>query len=225
MFNDKGLFLNCDERCWLSLYGILLFFTIDIYREAYISGCYFAGRGFSCREFLKPQLTNNNEIPSNKLNILKTEWFNKEQYSSWCKFKYTTSFLSNTNKNKNVFFGHLNFFFDICIKDDKFFSKMRFASITTRIVDVDSKFYLNKVNCDDSISFESQICFIPTRIIVPTPILLVGFDKEAKPYSNHNSRRNGKDSLINFYSKNLKTEIETLVLIELNPSQSLTTSY
>jgi hypothetical protein len=102
---------------------------------------------------------------------------------------------------------------------------MRFASITTRIVDVDSKFYLNKVNCDDSISFESQICFIPTRIIVPTPILLVGFDKEAKPYSNHNSRRNGKDSLINFYSKNLKTEIETLVLIELNPSQSLTTSY
>jgi hypothetical protein len=102
---------------------------------------------------------------------------------------------------------------------------MRFASITTRIVDKDYKFYLNKINCIDSISFNSQISFIPTRIIVPTAILIVGFDKNGKPYSNHNTRRNGKDNLTNFYSKTLKTDIDALLLIELNPSQSLTTSY
>jgi hypothetical protein len=67
-------------------------------------------------------------------------------------------------------------------------------------VDFDVTFDLIKVNCNDSISFESQICFIPTRIIVPTAIFVVGFDRESKPYSNHNTRSNGKDNLTNFYS-------------------------
>ena len=79
---------------------------------------------------------------------------------------------------------------------------------------------MQKINCSDEISFASTINFIPIRLIVPTAILIAGFDIDDKPFSKYRVR-NSKSKVYDYLSEKQKIEVCTLVLIDLDPSQNL----
>jgi hypothetical protein len=228
-FTIEGVILKKDLEVCKVLYK---FFSDEynsyIYKNAIIKGCKVRSRGFKYRECNEATIAKkswrknyslkdeNDVTPTNQLNILKNNWFFKNQFSSWCKFKYKDNFINQST----IFFGQLNFFFNISIPDDHYFNQVGFASVTSRSFWTDDKFGLQKINCSDEISFASTINFIPIRLIVPTAILIAGFDIDDKPFSKYRVR-NSKSKVYDYLSEKQKIEVCTLVLIDLDPSQNL----
>jgi hypothetical protein len=94
-------------------------------------------------------------------------------------------------------------FFNLTIPNDIIFVQIGFASITTRSVFIDKKFRTQKIiiRCkEDKESFQRLISFVPIRIIVPTPILVAGFDIFNKPFIFYDAPRNNDDSIKKFIS-------------------------
>jgi hypothetical protein len=226
LFLVKGIVLKKDfEAC----NALLDFFNVDrnkIYKSCEIKGCSFQSRGFDYKEFIGPvakqinyghQITKSDKNSvANELNVLKHNWRKEKQYSSWCKFKFK-NFLDETTK---TYFGQINYFFELKIPHDKVLNKLAFASVTARNISIDLKYGLQVLNCIDEISYASNIRFIPIKIIIPTSILVAGFDNENKPYKNKKSI-NKEINIQYCFSKKEHSDVKQLILIDLNPSEEL----
>jgi hypothetical protein len=191
---------------------------IKFYKNAVVMGCPFKGRGFNFKEKTKPNADNTRYgqqgalqyVPVNPLNCLKKNWRFKNNYSSWCKFNY---------KSNLKYFGQLNYFFNLKIDGEKLLNSVGFASVTTRKYTTD-RFGVQKIECDDKVSFNHEICFIPIRIIVPTSILVAGFDEEKKPYKKIGNIHH-EANLLPYFSEQSTDKIKHLILIDLDPAQNL----
>jgi hypothetical protein len=218
-FSENGVFHVEDLHVWNIVYNKYLKYSVDLYRFAFIRGCRFLARGFHNREF---KFKRNDNTPQNSSNILKKNWTLKNHVSSWCKYKFTDH--KTKNKFSSLYLtGQLNFFFNLTLPSDKIFVQVGFASITSRKFAIDKKFKTQKIKCDDTASFQADISFIPIRIIVPTPILVAGFDASNKPFVYQHVKREKTDEkkFQTFVSKESELHAETLILIDLDPSQCL----
>jgi hypothetical protein len=232
-FTVSGVFPIEDRIVWNCVYNDYLTYKIGLYKFAVIRGCNFAARGFHNRECILPpinRICNDGDRiivdPQNSLNILRNNWTDKNQVSSWCKIKLANNNLLKNNiaTTSKVFMGQLNFFFNLLtIPKDSIFVQVGFASITTRSIFIDKKFRTqNIIRCkEDKESFQRLISFVPIRIIVPTPILVAGFDIFNKPFIFYDAPRNNDDSIKKFISHENFDQVEKIVLIDFDSSQCL----
>jgi len=90
-------------------------------------GLNFKSRGFGFSQ--KTKDLDSFENPSGCLisNHLNECWFKKSQYGSWCKIK-----LSKSIKKQSSCYGQLNYFFNLKIRNDKYVSSLKIASVTCR---------------------------------------------------------------------------------------------
>lgn len=139
-------------------------------------------------------------------------WSEKQHSSCWCKLR---KFQSNTQKN--LLLAQINCFFQVYLDGDTFLNGANFASCTARkpinLLLSNSHFtipkdwpleehHINMIIADNDIySFTPEALFVDIIDIVPTPLLVAGFEY------NPPTKRN------NIHHSNLVVDISTNDLI------------
>lgn len=215
--------------------------TFNIFKRSTIYGIKFYGRGYDFSETEIPEdykhsygFNKSNEIhwkkPKNNFNILVNNWFEKTQYSSWCKIRYASDLNPeriNTRPNSytSTKYAQLNYFFRLYIIGDEHFHGVPFASVTARklVNNRGSHKFISKISADDSISFDDAILFTACTNIISTPVLLIGIDRDSNPILIDNNKLvNKKMTTIRnkLCVQKEENNINEIILIDMQPSRS-----
>jgi hypothetical protein len=162
-----------------------------IYQHATIFGLRFSGRGVSGREMSEAisdvgqsygkEIGQLKYRVSNQNNSLKDGWYNKKEYSSWCKFRapVTTrqaakSTRNVTKLNCNYFYAQLNYMFYLNLPADEILHGVPFANIVPRQHKSEASNLVDVIQCHDDWSSYVKDPHIFTALTnaFATPILL-----------------------------------------------------
>lgn len=154
-----------------------------VYSRLEFNGCKFRGRGVEFMENEPPQLRQNRygmqesewdvHNPKNSLN---DSWFEKPNYSSWC--RYNADYQKIKTKHYKV--GQLNYFYRISVPDDEIVHGLAMASIVSRKHEEDQ--HVVKVLAEKSVHRPEDFdVFIPVVNIVPSAQLVAPFNRNSRP--------------------------------------------
>lgn len=239
---DKGKLLKTEIQTIKDIIEGNVSIRIENYCD--ILGTTLRGRGIHCREIEPPTIRENETfIPRNPHNVLKENWHERKQFSSWCKFR---SELDDESNKLQI--GQINAFLCIQFKSDTYLDGSIFASVTCRrAIPQNNSHYIpgkdNNMNIilahKDSLSYDSTKLFVDVVQIVPTPLLVCGIEnvdnatlynqikptindivKSARPIllENGNIRKSfaqSADKVSEMYSKENSDRVFAIILLDL----------
>jgi hypothetical protein len=201
--------------------------TVRIFRDAFIFGQRFNGRGYECRE--TDEARNYKKCTTqNESNNLKKYWSNADNHSSWCKFRILETNNNGVAHSKGITYGQINSFIQIYLPLDELVNGLVLVSIVARKSQDDKNFQLSYIYPDNS--YLADRLYILATDIVPIPIGIVGFDtsgtihskKEIDCQYNHSLPFLLKQPLkseVHLYSTLEKSCLQYLVPLDLNRSK------
>ena len=153
---------------------------VRVFRDAFIFGQRFNGRGYECRE--KDEAQNyRKDITQNESNNLKKYWSNLDNYSSWCKFRMLETNNNGVAHSKRTTYGQINSFIQIYLPLDDLVNGLVLVSIVARKSQDDKIFKISYIYPDNS--YLADRLYILATDIVPIPIGIVGFDTSGTIHS------------------------------------------
>jgi hypothetical protein len=173
----------------------------NCFKSCSIYGTEFSSRGLNYR--IKEDLHFIEDVKT-----LRKEWWGKQQYSSWCQYKESTSldwrpYSSYTSTEV----AQLNAFFRIHLPSDIVLNGVPIASISHRPTVVTDRLFSYQVN-ENNINGQAKL-FISATNIIPCRQLIAGFDAD-----NHPWKFRGKEFSI--HSRERKDKVSYILCIPLD---------
>jgi hypothetical protein len=210
--------------------------------KALVYGLRCKGRGYGKRRILVDGGSSANEY---KLNLQKTWNTNKNEYSSWCKFRFNRFNTSNCKNldNENDYFignppkseyGQMNFFIKLKLPTEEILHGVKIASMTA-VTHIENPLWDFKdrdlkrcksrtmIDCIDvaRMTLVNNSLFIPFTDIYATKYGMIGVDQEDKPFFNKSnvSYINAKNGKVFSFSDEKSENISKLYFIPLHPER------
>jgi hypothetical protein len=174
------------------------------HRKAVVYGVPFKGRGINCRETELPSDIWYGAQSNNKTRKHCLKWFDKKEYSSWCRFSQK----SKPNSQNVSRYGQINAFFKLNISDPVL-NGLLIASITA--YKFGSSEGLDTVLYNGAI--DATKFFVSLQDIYPTQVATIPFTEEHYALSRRFSGKYGK--FVRYFGKN--AEIKYYVMIIMQP--------
>ena len=219
-------------------------YKINLSLKALIYGLKCKGKGYESRVTEHERYNDDNYT-----NAMKMTWKDRKEYSTWCKFRFSTHFNNSikfieqtTNyfdgNPDNSYYGQFNFFMKLSIPSEKILHGLKMASVTA--VSNHTPSYMwnhpskNKneqyksrsvIDCIDfRVSklnmLQSGVSFVPFTDVFATKFGVIGVDKDGNPYVND---KNNLPKEKNLKRSNFSTDridnISKLYFIELQPER------
>jgi hypothetical protein len=158
---ERGLLTKRDVQSAVELLQSLE--QVEIYQHLYVFGERFSGRGYDYRESEPPSIyqppsrksTYGMErsalkyIPSNERNHIEKEWWKKEQFSSWLKYRRGLETFGDIGTRRDVDrYAQLNFSFRFRLACDPVLNGIPIASVVTRCYTTDR--HVDKIDLSSS---------------------------------------------------------------------------
>ena len=175
------------------------------YRRAVIYGVPFKGRGMSCRETEPPSdIRSGAEKSKNQKHCL--NWWDKKEYSSWCRFTQQTKKGSYNNASR---YAQINSFFKLNLLSDPVLQNLLLASITA--YECSSKEGVDIVAYNGAI--DASKFFVSLQDIHPTQVATIPFTNDNFVLSRRFSGIYG--NFVKYFGKN--TPIMYYVMLIMQP--------
>lgn len=219
-------------------------YKINLSLKALIYGLKCKGRGYESRVTEHERYNEDNYF-----NAMKRSWKDRKEFSTWCKFRFSTQF-NNSNKfieqttnyfdgnPDNSYYGQFNFFMKLSIPSEKILHGLKIASVTA-VSNHTPSYMWNHPNKNkneqyksrsviDCIDFrvsklnmlQSGVSFVPFTDVFATKFGVIGVDKDGNPYVNE---KNNLPKEKNLKRSNFTTDridnISKLYFIELQPER------
>ena len=174
------------------------------YRKAVVYGVLFNGRGMNCRE-TEPLKDTRYGAESNRKQKHSLKWWDKKEYSSWCKFSQQTN---QHTRHAASRYGQINSFFKLNVSDP-ILNGLLLASITA--YKFGSSEGLETVLYNGAI--DATKFFVSLQDIFPTQVATIPFTEEHYALSRRFSGKYGK--FVRYFGKN--AEVKYYVMIIMQP--------
>lgn len=174
------------------------------YRRAMVYGVPFKGRGMSCRETALPT---DIRYGAEKAKIQKQclSWWDKKEYSSWCRFSQQTKRKSNNNVSR---YAQINSFFKLTLSSDPVLQNLLVASITA--YECISKEGIDTVAYQGAL--DSHKFFVSLQDIHPTQIATIPFTNDDFVLSRRFSGNNG--NFVKYFGKNAPVKFYVMLIMQ-----------
>ena len=212
--------------------------------KALIYGLKCTGRGYERRVTDNMTMTLNEEYAS----VMKLSWNDRKEYSSWCKFRFSTRFNStnkyvedsinylNSNPNNSSYYGQFNFFMKLFIPSEEILHGVKIASVTSvsnhtplyiwnhfkkkKYEQYQSRSTIDCIDFNKLIDIQQSALFIPFTDIFATKYGVIGVDNNNKPFLNKTNKLPKKEDMkeSNFSSERINN-ISKLYFVELQPER------
>jgi hypothetical protein len=173
------------------------------YRRAMVYGVPFKGRGMSCRE---------TELPSDirygaeeKIQKQCLSWWDKKEYSCWCRFSQQTKRKSNNNVSR---YAQINSFFKLNLSSDPVLQNLLVASITA--YECISKEGIDTVAYQGAL--DKRKFFVSLQDIHPTQIATIPFTNDDFVLSKRFSGNNG--NFVKYFGKNAPVKFYVMLIMQ-----------
>ena len=173
------------------------------YRRAMVYGVPFKGRGMSCRE---------TELPSDirygaeeKIQKQCLSWWDKKEYSCWCRFSQQTKRKSNNNVSR---YAQINSFFKLNLSSDPVLQNLLVASITA--YECISKEGIDTVAYQGAL--DKRKFFVSLQDIHPTQIATIPFTNDDFVLSKRFSGQFGK--FVKYFGKNAPVKFYVMLIMQ-----------
>ena len=174
------------------------------YRRAMVYGVPFKGRGMSCRETALPT---DIRYGAEKAKIQKQclSWWDKKEYSSWCRFSQQTKRKSNNNVSR---YAQINSFFKLTLSSDPVLQNLLVASITA--YECISKEGIDTVAYQGAL--DKRKFFVSLQDIHPTQIATIPFTNDDFVLSRRFSGNNG--NFVKYFGKNAPVKFYVMFIMQ-----------
>ena len=174
------------------------------YRRAMVYGVPFKGRGMNCRETALPS---DIRYGAERAKIQKQclSWWDKKEYSSWCRFSQQTKRKSNNNVSR---YAQINSFFKLTLSSDPVLQNLLVASITA--YECISKEGIDTVAYQGAL--DSHKFFVSLQDIHPTQIATIPFTNDDFVLSRRFSGNNG--NFVKYFGKNAPVKFYVMFIMQ-----------